>query len=553
MNNTLRKLRVVAEKRWRLVVLASIAVLLLLAWANRFIQDDAFISFRYARNLANGAGLTWNAGERVEGYTNFLWVLLMAVPIKLGLDPVAAAYGMGLACFALTLALTYQLARLVLVSRWAALVTIWLLGLNHTFSAYATGGLETQLQACALVATAYLAVRARSAAGRGLIACLLGVSLCASVALLTRLDSAVALAPLYGVLLYGVLRSSAPTGNPVTAAARGDSVRAAVASLVALCGPALVLVGGWLLWKLSYYGGILPNTYYAKATSPSLTQGAAYVYRFVTFYWLAPVILLGLVRVKKFVLAGIVPGLLAVTAALWVAYIVAVGGDFMEFRFFVPILPFVLIVAVWLIHGLQEGHVRLALGATLAIAGVLAASGYKGYGGVESIAQLQGHLTNANENWIGAGRALGDLFDESEGVVIATTAAGAIPYYSTLETVDMLGLNDPWVARQGATAGSRAGHQKLAPYAYLLERKVNLVIGHPRVGLRGQGQTVYTAQDLEWFTLTPVDAALVPETAQVLEIPLDETYALTVLYLTPHPAVDAAIRDHALKTYPVAE
>ena len=43
-----------------------------------FLSDDSFISFRYARHLAEGHGLVWNSGERIEGYTNFLWVLFMA-------------------------------------------------------------------------------------------------------------------------------------------------------------------------------------------------------------------------------------------------------------------------------------------------------------------------------------------------------------------------------------------------------------------------------------------------------------------------------------------
>ena len=60
----------------------------LLAWINRFVQDDAYISFRYARNLADGFGLVWNIGERVEGYTNFLWTLLMVPAFWLGCDVV---------------------------------------------------------------------------------------------------------------------------------------------------------------------------------------------------------------------------------------------------------------------------------------------------------------------------------------------------------------------------------------------------------------------------------------------------------------------------------
>ena len=59
---------------------AMIAALTWLAWLNRFIQDDAFISFRYSHNLVRGLGLVWNPGDRVEGYTSFLWTLIMAVP-----------------------------------------------------------------------------------------------------------------------------------------------------------------------------------------------------------------------------------------------------------------------------------------------------------------------------------------------------------------------------------------------------------------------------------------------------------------------------------------
>ncbi len=60
------------DARGRRVALgAAIAALTALAWRNRFVQDDAFISFRYARHLVEGHGLVWNPGERVEGYTNF--------------------------------------------------------------------------------------------------------------------------------------------------------------------------------------------------------------------------------------------------------------------------------------------------------------------------------------------------------------------------------------------------------------------------------------------------------------------------------------------------
>ena len=65
----------------RLLAVAALLPWLLLAWlaeAAWFLTDDAFISFRYARNLLEGNGLVFNPGERVEGYSNFLWVLELA-------------------------------------------------------------------------------------------------------------------------------------------------------------------------------------------------------------------------------------------------------------------------------------------------------------------------------------------------------------------------------------------------------------------------------------------------------------------------------------------
>ena len=55
------------------------------------LMDDAFISFRYAKNLANGLGLVFNPGEKVEGYTNFLWVMILGLSEYLGLGILTAS------------------------------------------------------------------------------------------------------------------------------------------------------------------------------------------------------------------------------------------------------------------------------------------------------------------------------------------------------------------------------------------------------------------------------------------------------------------------------
>ena len=61
------------------------------AW--EFLCDDAFISFRYAENWVAGRGLVFNAGEQVEGYTNFSWTMLCALGMQLGIEPALAPPG----------------------------------------------------------------------------------------------------------------------------------------------------------------------------------------------------------------------------------------------------------------------------------------------------------------------------------------------------------------------------------------------------------------------------------------------------------------------------
>ena len=85
------------RKAYISIILTAIIVLILLAHINylRFVCDDAFISFRYAKNFVEGNGLVYNIGEKVEGYSNFLWTLLLSLFMKIGLDPVMMSQILG--------------------------------------------------------------------------------------------------------------------------------------------------------------------------------------------------------------------------------------------------------------------------------------------------------------------------------------------------------------------------------------------------------------------------------------------------------------------------
>ncbi len=525
---TRAKIRSAESTAYHLLILGLLA----LAIHNSFIQDDAYISFRYAHNLVHAQELTWNLEEveKVEGYTNFLWTVMIAAAMASGVDPEAAAMFLGFAFGLGTLLLTYRFARLHFEAAAPALLTILFLGTNYTFSSYITGGLETQLQAFLFISISYLAVsidkRGRDPSRWALAA----LSTAFGLALLTRMDSLIICAVFYVYTLPAVSRSA--IGTRLT-------------SMIFLTVPGAAVAGTWLAWKLWYYGDILPNTYYVKAAHLSLSAiiaGTSYVYGFFRSYWLLPFLFVFIIFHKRVVARRELRACL-VLVILWLLYVAKVGGDFMEFRFFVPILPLIFLVVAKLSLAPADPRIRGVLISLVLIGAAHHAFTFKGLPGIESISQLHGHIVNPDESWKRVGYALADLFSRTETpITIATTAAGAIPYYSRLPTIDMLGPSDKWVARHGAVIGLRAGHRRVATLAYLLRRKVHLVIGHPQVRRR----TSAPVSDLRRYAFEDLSLDLLPDTSRIIDIPLNSDYKISVLYLTRHDRVDRVIETGGL-------
>lgn len=533
------------ERRIAFLVIGS---LLLLAWLNRFIQDDAFISFRYADNLVSGHGLVWNpGGEPVAGYSNFLWTVLMAGVIWLGIDPVWGSWGLGIALCAGTLLVTHRLGRDLFRDSRDALWVVVLLGTNYTFSAWATGGMETQLQAFLVVLTTREVFRL---CGDEVVGPWrpVGISLLFAVLLLTRLDSAVVVAPLTTLALLAIWRS--PPRAP------------AVAAAAALIVPGATVVAAWLGWMASYYGDVLPNTYYVKvATQTSVFGGLHYLYRFAAQYWLLPLgVLLMAARPSLAATALLRPSdlrlrAILVTLALWAVYLVRTGGDFMEFRFLVPVLP---LLFVWLWSGVRivvpERRVRMAAVIALVVASGLHAATFRGSRfGLESIDGIASHLREEGGAWDEVGRSLGRHFGGPDSdVTLAVGGAGAIPYYSGLRAVDMRGLTDRWVARHGHVVGNTPGHQRMAPLDYLVDANVNLVVGHPQMSHPAEPLPEFlTVEALGRLGLVDATEENVPPEARVLVVPVTESLRVTLLYLTPHHRIDEAIGTYRLEVIPL--
>jgi hypothetical protein len=234
-----------------LLVVALVFVGHALYTSDGAVVDDAYIVFRYARNLASGAGLTFQGGVRVEGYTCFSWVLVGAAVARLGLPPEVCLPPLGIGLGALTVMLAASGSGRLAgrahpgAALPATILSGLFLALSPGLAYFAGSGLETSLFCLLTVLSLTAAVEqrpGRAAAG-------------ASLALLTRPEGAFVAALALGA---GFARSP-----------RGERPRWLIAALAF----ATVAVA-YAVFKEVYFGALAPNTLAAKP--PVLREGLAY-------------------------------------------------------------------------------------------------------------------------------------------------------------------------------------------------------------------------------------------------------------------------------------
>ena len=449
-----------------LLALCVLASLVHAALYAHVTSDDAFISLRYARNLAEGHGLVFNpGGEPVEGFSNPLFTLFSAALLALGAPPLTAVKLVGIACWTALVVVCARFARELRPGDGTAGVVAALLLAASAFPAlWAVAGLETLPHALLVTAGTLIAGR-ECATGR------------------VRWSPAA----------FVFVAASRPEGALLAAAA-------AAAQLVSLRRRAVEVVLAWsakfalpvallVAARYAYYGALLPNTFGAKVFlgGETLGFGLEYLASFLTDGGAVIVVL---------ALAGVVAALrgsdgtsamagcaMAVLLAQ-IAFITIVGGDAMiAYRFVVPVYPLLVVFAA---TALAAWLGRFGLPATLAAAVALA--------GVSTWLQREG-LERSNRRywlthekpswsyifsesvegtWLGAHAAAARYIREHAvpGDVLAVTEAGLIPFVTRLETVDLLGLNDRKIASLYQSAAlderesKRAGIPSLREWSY---------------------------------------------------------------------------------------
>lgn len=452
------------EHRWASVLLVIGLALALVVHAAHywpFFSDDALISLRYAKRFASGLGLTWSDGERVEGYTDFLWVFILGVVGKLGVDYIACARAID---FVGVLAAILLQGFSHLSGRWMPsrlLASGPLLALSAPLAVWAIGGLEHGLMA-GVLALAFLCVGRRvlgdQAVGRGdLVA---GLPF-AALALL-RADGVV----LVGAALVGAL-FAAPRHAP-------RLVRAVVLGL-----PALFAVLAQLTFRRLYYGEWQPNTALAKLAfnGTRLLLGLSYLRAgYGALVVLLAIALFGTYRLflQKRVRETLIPW--SVTLA-WTLYLLVVGGDiFPGYRQLVfPIVALGAVVASWAEHRHTELRAHLAL---------LVPACFHLFPQMNESENLRAKQELWEWDGLPIGTALKGAFGPRKPL-LAVDAAGALPYWSELPALDMLGLNDRYIAHHPpAGFGTGPIGHELGDGAYVWSRKPDLIAFNNAAGAR---------------------------------------------------------------------
>lgn len=405
--------------------------------------------------------MTWASGPRVEGYTNLLWVLGVALLGKIGFELILAARILGVLCCGLT---AWALLQLPVLGEKNAQITGKLLGIalfamSATTGIWAIGGLEQPMVGAGLAGGllgTILMVQTEGSSVRG--GWIAGVSL--ALMCLTRPDS-----PLFVVILAGCYLLERYLEKKTVD-------RRAVFLLVGL--PVLAYIGQ-LIFRQIYYGDWVPNTAHVKlAPSPIHMQGGLeYVASGFKAGWPLYVTsfacLVQLLRQRQtgaFLILFFIP-------PAWMAYLILIGGDiFPGFRHFTPLVVTATFTVAMGFGGLLQSIKQEGAGVLVALC----------VGSLSWIVQIFSPDVQRGvfENFEWSGRDLALTLKRAFGrtnPIMAVTAAGCLPYWSEFDSIDMLGLNDYFLPKHPPkNMGTGLIGHELGSGEYIMRRRPDLIV-----------------------------------------------------------------------------
>ncbi len=427
----------------------GILVFTYLAIKLSFIQDDAYISYRYVANFLNGDGLVYNIGERVEGFTNFGWTIYLILLGAAGLDYIFISQITGLLFGIGMVALTYLLALIVFEKNklYASMATA-LVALNFSLAHWSPAGLETAAFGFFAMLSVYLFIK-RS---WWLIFSIL-------MAVWIRPDGVVMAGLL--MIIEAILAKRIPRFTLISNAT------------------AFVLSLPFVVFKYMYYGSIVPNPFYAKTgfNLAQLKNGLEYTGTFISDYaFYGAGLAIALLIYKKLSRAARVIWWVSV---IFTIYIILIGGDVLKVhRFFLPIFGTSAILTILSLKFLVEKYfsrfIRPAV-VVIVTVGLVALTVYLPYDFVMRYNNTERGFTRKMQT-----KAIYMKESDSTNFSVALTTIGIFGYELIgHRVVDMLGLTDTTIAKHAEKpiAGMQSTWKEVKHNSeYLLSSNLDYII-----------------------------------------------------------------------------
>jgi hypothetical protein len=414
-----------------------------------WLGDDAMISMRYARNLASGNGLVWNPGERVEGYSNFLWTLYMSLVHLLPIPLSKISLVILVTNFFLSIITLPILQKIVKLLGGNYIVSALVLGsfvLGKDGLAWASDGFETALLTFLTSLAVYQIIKDSKSNKPHFFTYFL-----IAVISIVRADAFIISGLLYFLSLF---------------LSENKKIVIAYSSI------SLIIPIIFLMWRIAFYGDILPNTAYLKTMywNSKYLSGISYVLKFVRQY----AIIIFVVLIGWFLSKDRIYRLLVLLVLFYSFYIFYVGGDAFKYnRFFVPVIPILMILSMIVIQRLNLRMAPTLLVCTIGLISIpLIIPGYSApsYANVFSVAE-------ADVGNIRIGLLIkNNTREESK---IAGFWAGSSFYFSERYGIDMLGKSDKYIAHLPVTLEeAKVGHNKFDFDHSIGKLKPDLVISN---------------------------------------------------------------------------
>jgi len=464
-----------AEWKYYLAGFLFLAGCFLIFW-KAWISEDAFITLRHVDNFIQGYGPVFNISERVEGFTHPLWFAVLAFFRWIGFSPKGAAILPALlASFAALYFLFFRIrirdeTGMASFLNPAAAILIG----TSAFIDFGTSGLETALTYLLLVLYAKFLLENRWLKQPVL------AGLITSCLILNRPDFGIFMVLLFILYLYELAKKNIQAKHLVRF----------------LVFPAL-LVGGYQIFRMGYYAALLPNPFYAKSGAGAYwSQGLKYLWDFCRGSLFPVVLFLAffMLLFKKHQANSKGRLIVLFSGLLHGFFVIRGGGDFMHGRFLLPAFLLITLsltgafdrffnkktslkvacVAMCLIFFFSSLRVTPIQKRGQPIHLNITEERYFYY--KDKIIPLKHLLTDTMIlMWKTIGINYRDLARKAElNIRIAYKNVGFTGFYAgpRVYVLDVLGLTEPVVARIALTMRKRPGHEKNAPFGYLILRKL---------------------------------------------------------------------------------